>query len=288
MKLNPHHFRATAGLFEELEIIPIRSGRENLEAFKQGRIDFVPKTAGLRSADFDSVKNKGRIHASHPIHVTFASFTEAGRSKFSQAQRMAIGGLLRHHILTGLSGSAGIERIDGFFPKSGEGALTEDQKQKYDETMQKFSTERLPGNVRIVIGPSLYDELLPHLKNIAGLSIEKLSALPWKQKPSEQPDAFLVAGDTSFFENISLLHYYYAVGVFGSLEEGDRWIADYMLIENKTERMKVLRELHLNILMSGNVIPMYATNYGAIIRNPHRMEFSPFFAGSPPWKMFVK
>jgi hypothetical protein len=273
MKLNPNHHRSSPLLFPEIEAIPIDSGEGNLEAFKTGQIDFIPTTAGLRASDFTALTEGATLHKSHPIHITFLAFSSSARNRWTPAQRGALARRIREVVLSVVK-SPDIQPVDQFFPRASEGSLTQSQSQVLSLALSSHQEGQFPtGPIRIVVSSSLYKDLEPAFALIPEVTFERLKALPWKQPRSSQPDGFIVAGDTSFYESLSLVHYYFSVGVFGEADD---------------DRLDLLRELHLHVLKNVNVAPIYATSYAALAREPIRMAFSPFYAGSPPWKMFRK
>jgi hypothetical protein len=138
------------------------------------------------------------------------------------------------------------------------------------------------------VGASLYDDLKEVLEALPWLKVERVTQVPHLRPLHEQPEVAILPGDTSFYESLTMVHYYFMMGVFGEYETGVKWLEDYMKIEDKTQRLPKLRELHKSLLMNGDVVPLYMSSYLAVARPPARMSISKFFAGTPMWKVFRK
>ena len=102
----------------------------------------------------------------------------------------------------------------------------------------------------------------------------------------EIPDYSLVSTDSGFLEDIGLLSYSMNSGTFGfSKEEGKAWLKDYMEIEDRKERIKILKKMQLDSLTQGFIVPLFSSPYVAVARKPWNLQLSELFANCPLWKI---
>jgi hypothetical protein len=67
--------------------------------------------------------------------------------------------------------------------------------------------------------------------------------------------------------------------------ENDRWISKYLEVEDKSERVKLMRSLHFDMLTKGTIAPIKALPYTAVVRKPWRLKFSPLSSSTPLWNI---
>ena len=125
-------------------------------------------------------------------------------------------------------------------------------------------------------------------KYLPDLKAERAKGIPNfnKLEDSDIPDYIIGITDSGFLEDVSLLSYSMNTGIFGySKEEGKAWLKDYMQTEDKLERVRKLRTMHLKSLTEGWMIPLYRTPYVAFARRPWKMHLSQLFANNPFWRI---
>ena len=92
--------------------------------------------------------------------------------------------------------------------------------------------------------------------------------------------------DTGAFEDINLVSYTIASGIFGhSPDEARDWLAKYQMLNDKPARLKMLNDAHFHALENGSLIPVAAFPYAALLRKPWKMNFSRFSSTSPLWEV---
>ncbi len=284
-KLNKRHPLASDDMFQEISVIATTPGPDSIKAFRMREVDFLSTSAGVKQSDIAGSESNTVVHASYPIKLVQMSFTRRGKERMDANQRLALGYLIKqnlHHRLNPEDGQA----FDQIFPVDSEGALSLSQLDSYKRSLQSARWLDSQGPIRVAVGSSFYQSLEPVLKRIKGIEITVLKNLRELEDISKKYDAFIVSGDTSFYESLSMVHYYFSVGAFGDYSEGLSWMKDYMSILSKVDRLPKLRELHAQLLNDGLVIPLYASSYIAIGRQPMRMKISKFFAGTPMWMVF--
>jgi hypothetical protein len=94
--------------------------------------------------------------------------------------------------------------------------------------------------------------------------------------------------DSAFYEDISLVAYEFANSYWGKdVAEGRKWISSYMEIEDKSERIAKLRELHFEVLKEGLVHPICVRPY-YVVHSVKWKDNTPKFMASSAWWMFTK
>lgn len=104
----------------------------------------------------------------------------------------------------------------------------------------------------------------------------------------DQPDMFMVSADSSFFSNVSLMGYYYNMEIFGTKEEGRLWIKEFVSVEDKAVRLRMIQDLHFKFLLDGRVFPAFFTSYIAVASTPMNINFSKYFASNPFYLLTAK
>jgi hypothetical protein len=88
-------------------------------------------------------------------------------------------------------------------------------------------------------------------------------------KPEDMPHAFVVSTDTGYKEDIGLISFSLNAGFLGIKKSArEKWLANYMTINDKNVRVQKLKELHYEALASPIIVPFMATPYAALVRKP--------------------
>ena len=75
-----------------------------------------------------------------------------------------------------------------------------------------------------------------------------------------------------------------AAGFFGmSKAERNLWLAEYMEMANKNDRLAMLRTVHFNALFEGVLVPITVSPFIAVVRKPWRMGLSELYANNQLW-----
>ena len=98
------------------------------------------------------------------------------------------------------------------------------------------------------------------------------------------PDVIIGRPDTGFVEDFGLVSYFMKLGLFGlSQVSSNAWLNKYMSLNQKSDRMKMLKELHLDVLTKAQIIPLLNAPFVSIIRPKWTLNFSPFIADNQLW-----
>ncbi|MBX3020787.1 MAG: hypothetical protein KF799_03860 [Bdellovibrionales bacterium] len=287
-KINPNHFRSSTEHFSQIQIVPTQTGPDSANAFAEGKVDFMPTSAGITVSDLKRFEMQLSVHQSHPIRLVSVAFTLKGHRHLTTADRLTVGAHIRKAVQNRKNKENGAD-FSQIFPLQSDGALDRENVEAYETLLSSHLAHNPPRReIKLAVGASLYDDLKDALATLPWLKVERITKLPFSRPIAEQPDVTILPGDTSFYESLTMVHYYFTMGAFGRYESGVRWINDYMKMGDKSKRLPKLRELHKALLMNGDVIPLYLSSYFAVARPPVRMDISKFFAGTPMWKVYRK
>lgn len=258
------------------------------QKLKENKIDMITTVdrASTDELSFFDNNSEYSIHKTSDLRVTTLQFTSAGRNKFSEDERLALGNVIRQVLVSKRPDRSVVKNTTQFFPTFGESSLNDKQLQELSKL--SAAAGQLIANKKIRISVEVFKldffkEIFSEYKN---LEFVKFSGMPSSKKIEDMEDAFILPGDTGFYENIALISYYMSSGSFGyNKTEANAWIQDYIKIENKSERLEKLKNLHFDILAKGLVIPISIVPYIAVSTNEWKLDFYKHFAGTPLWMM---
>lgn len=298
LRRNPKHYHATPDMAEIIKFVPFTGteAKASLRALESGEVDLLTTVDIARA---DELISFVKDHPSFGIHVTqkirshLLVFTAKGIKKFSPKERRYIGQKIRLAFSEIYANTAGFEARLEFFPSLSEGGLNAEQQLKVIDLSQDEGTAP---NKKIKLGLIRRGGIDPWANIIKKYLPEALcyfedNAPDLKQNltPESTPDAFIVSTDTGFMEDISLISYSLNAGLLGmSKAERRAWLADYMAINEKSERLEKLRELHLKALIGPWIVPLMASPYAAIARKPWKIELSDLYANNQLWLIKTK
>lgn len=295
---NPHHFHFSNRMPTKLQLVPIpmsEPGR-SLEMLKQGEVDLVT-TIDHATHDlmirFVRENSDFNLHATYPLRTYTVTFTKKGRTRLSLQNRLAIGKTLRSLFRKWMAEKDGFTPIDQLFPALGEGALSKEQEDKL-----QLAFENAPEPAAIdysltgwIIRIGTFDPQMASLKmafpNSTFIASNKLpSMMDFSKNPDEEPDFTISGPDMGFLEDIGLISHYLNVSLFHlTPAEGKKWLANYMAQPEKSQRLGILRELHLKTIAEGASIPMAVSPYTAVVRKPWKFNLSKVQASDSVWRI---
>lgn len=293
LKVNPHHYHASSSIPQRIQLIPFLNPKEGetLRALSSGEVDHISTIDSARS---DEVLSFAKDHpdfdlfTTHKIQLVALTFTSEGLRKLSSSERRLLGLKVREVFKDVFFHTPGAEERDEFFPGLGDGSLDNDQRVSL-AAINRDVALNLPKHLQVgIIKRSSFESWsIPLEKAIPNAEFYLESDVPDLKKNADNiPDAFIASMDIGFMEDIGLISYSLNAGLLG-LKKSERqsWLAKYMSIEEKPDRMKMLRELHFNALASPVIVPLAATPYTALVRKPWKMELSELYANNQLWRI---
>ncbi len=295
LAVNPHHYHYSKDIPQKITFVPVDSKTKgaSLKALAEGRVDHLTTVDSSRS---DEILAFAPSHSEYDLHVTMKIrsfilvFTGEGLSEFSDKERRYVGEKVTSAFATIYGQVPGFERRDEFFPGLGDGSLTAEQRAGFEKLRADKSTA-LHKNIRLALlrrnNVEAWSVPIRHeLPNADTFQMLEIPDFKKDLAPKDRPHAYIIATDTGFIEDIVLLSYSLNAGYFG-LQTGERshWLADYMAIDQKKERMDMLRKLHFEALSKPVLVPLMSAPYTALTRKPWKMELSDLYANNQLWQI---
>jgi MarR-like DNA-binding transcriptional regulator SgrR of sgrS sRNA len=298
LEINPHHYFASKDIPQKITLVPIDSSKpeNSLNALLKGDVDHLTTIDAAKSENLIKFANEQSGRSDFDVHVTMKIrnrvlvFTERGYKELSLGERRYIGEKVKQ-VFTGLidNGST-FEQRSEFFPHLSEGGLTDDQLKQFNQVK---SQDLIAPKTKFKLGlikRGTVDEWATPLNKVLPQADCYIETVPPDFKKNlkfdEMPHAFIASTDTGFMEDIGLISYSLNAGLLGqATADRTQWMADYMAIDDKTVRIKKLKDLHYKALSEAWVVPVMASPYAAIIRKPWRLELSDLYANNQLWRI---
>lgn len=288
LRVNLNHARYQSSMIDEIFFVPIKSG-EAKDAFANGSIDMIDPTYYAYDDDINQILKSipnAHLHKTLQIGLTSLVFSKKSLVKFSREERLAAAFSIKQWFLNKTPKIYGGEETDQYFQSFGQGFLSAEQK----ESLKQSENEVKPSKHQFVFGlTEKYRQWIQDYQFPAYIKIEFFKSYPGFLPEDEQPDIYLMTGDSSFDEDISALSYLFSQGIFAfDKESGAHWIQNYMNLGNRDERINRLKDLHYAMLHSVKVFPLISRPYVAISNAKFDMDFPKIYAGSPLWKIWIR
>ena len=295
LKSNPAHFRFEKEMPQEVHLIPTKGMKreEVIGLFNRGKIDHITTIDSLEVSDFKKVdSSKNNFHETIHIQTTVAYITEKGKKRIPLKRRLSFAKALQKSFGDYCAKQEGCRPTREFFFPLTVGDFSRKEETALKNLMDSAEIETSGEGIHLGILLSNPVGLESHVEtakvNMPKLKVEKAKGESSFTDPqdSNMPDYIMVFTDSGFLENIGLISYSMNEGILGlSKKEGKAWLREYMDIEDKLERIKKIRAMHLQSLTQGWMIPLYRTPYVAMARRPWKMHLPELFANNPFWKI---
>ena len=223
--------------------------------------------------------------------VWFVMFTQKGIKRISEENRFILAKKIKNIFLEKLSGLKAYNPINQYFLSFGEGAVSNNQEQEFINKLESAPSQLTTKN-KIKGEYFLFSDMRETLSKELNTIFTNLDVVQGKNYPGREknfnnlPDFYIAGVDSGFHEDISLVSFAISMDAFGLGEEkGKQWLDKYVQIENKQERIVMLRELHYLALVKGYFIPLISSSVTAIIRKGWSFDFSKTQVSLPLWKI---
>lgn len=272
---------------QKVQIIPVLDASSPTK-LTIGEIDMISTIDRTQPDDVLALEQNSEynVHKTSDLKVTAMEFTSVGQEKLTEKERLALGSLIKRVTINSWPSQTALKKADQFFPPFGEASLSGIQLQEIQKLYENSGS--VPSKkIRISVESfklEFYKNLFEDYKNIEFI---KFNGMPNSKKDEDMEDALIVPGDTGFYENISLISYYMNTGSFGYNDKkiANDWIQNYIKIDDKSERLAKLKQLHFEVLAKGIIVPISITPYYAVARKDWKLDFHRHFAGTPLWMM---
>ena len=289
LKVNPNHYHYSPSMPQEIHFVP--SPSNSLEAFKDGRVDYISTVDAARA---DEVIEFSRSHSEATLHTTMnirsfiLTFTRRGQREIPPEQRFALGQKIRLALGKALAGKNGYEKSAQFFPSFGEGALGEERMKsvsaKFEDSHPLPSRALRLALVRLGNAETFVSAIKASVPHVEAYESPKNPNFMKFASPEEEPQLILSGPDTGFQEDIGLITYSLNAGYFGMTDsERKAWLVRYMDTLEKADRIDLLKSLHQSVLSNPVIVPLLVAPYAAIARKPWKIGLSQLYANNQLW-----
>jgi hypothetical protein len=303
LTVNKEHWHYDKKISEQVDLLDFKDSAgqwlprsEVANVFEQGEIDVIPTYAfanQTRMVELAEANSDVQLHMTQPIGLSLLRFNPHS-NRLTQDMKFKIGAIFKRVFAKRFAGNNfGRKPTNEFFSPVGDGGLDAEQKRAVAQMFDQYSNLDNVDAHGLVLAVSKESskpiiqwlgDSLPGIKVIEGPV--KLDFYPID---GIMPDMMIRVTDTAGIEDISLLGYSLASGIFPYLDEENKsWLQNYIGIESKEERLKLLRKLHFDMLTKPTIVPLSSMPYHALTRAPWQSHFSELFAGSPLWQITKK
>lgn len=290
----PTHYNFSDKIASKIVLVPTANepGKNSLDLFAANKVDFITTIDAIRPEDVIQVSEKNSdsvLFSTMNIRSFILVFTERGMKELSAEERFQFGNLIREAFWKAYANTPGYEKSEQFIPSFGEGGLDEKDMAELRALYSKNKVAKFSKNLKIALvrsgSPEKYQQFIG--ETLPSVKLEESVTVPefMKYKSIEEmPHASIGGPDSGFLEDIGLISYSLASGIFGMKKpEREKWLDHYMAIPDKENRIKTLKTLHKQALMEPNLIPLVVAPYTALGRKPWNLQLSQMFANTKFW-----
>lgn len=284
LSANENHYRYHEQMPQKIRLIP-SDKISSFELYREGKVDLITTVDAHRPEEqlefFETIDN-AELHQTLNIRTFMARFTARGLGEIDHAKRLSFGKALRKGLSDYVKNAKGFEESIQFFPVFGEGELKAKERIKIEEAYARSTGDVEDLEIQIIFRRVGSQEIFE--KNLAPLMPKAIfidGAKP-KSADQEEPHVIISGPDTGYLEDIGLLSYSINFGMLThTKDEGTKWLAEYMEIDDKDKRLEKLRDLHFKALSDAIIVPFARSPYVAIVRKPWTHGLLRFYANNP-------
>lgn len=294
LKANLYHYQYTSKMPQDVTLLPFDRSIPNggLKFYADGKADHIMTTNSSQVEDIIEFANNNQdttnLHVTMNIRNILLVFTEKGVKELSQKERQNIALGVKKSFEDIYSSKKGFEVSHEFFSAMADGGLTKDQQESLNTKYgQSFNTVDKPIKVALLKSGDIstwenaVNSVAPKASCFKDVRVPDLSEYKTRD---EMPHAFIAGTDSSYFEDINLISYSLNAGYFGlSKPERKEWLAHYMSLDSKSERLLLLRQLHYNVLNDFVLVPLVISPFVALSSKEWKMELSQLYANNQIW-----
>lgn len=268
-------------------VLLVNTSFDNMkDYFIQNKVDAIPTIFPFSNELVDEVvKEDGFVHETLPVKIWFLNNLENAYSDFTKEEISFVSSLIKANVrLDGLSYKC--VSTNALFPPSSEGNLSDADNELVNLLWSAAKPINIKKKFKLWVPIAKLPLFQKALEKYPFIEVYSDNALPLLKPVGEQPHAMIVAMDSTFFEDLSMLNYNFSIGTFGySKKNAEVWLETYINTESKAERIKQLQALHLSILLNLKIVPLGFSPYVAVAKVGWKIEFSKYYAGSPLWRI---
>jgi len=291
LQANPKHYLYSEKMPQEIDLVP-GDVISIWNLFLEDKIDListgVPPVGEAAQLVMSNGNEQYNIHKSIPISVNLLLFSKEAITEFSVEQRFFVAQAYAGVVKTKLNFYEA-QPTETFFRKHTNGGLSDRQeaelKSKRNLTKRPAFNrpiEILISNARFELFSKSFSEYSKEIKPI------KMGAHSTDLKIHERPHAISMINDSSWLEDMGLIGYNLNFEVFKTFKlEKNKWFENYLALESKEDRNKLLQDLHYENLINAYVYPILVSPYFAVVKKPWTFNMSTLHAGTELWNIRI-
>lgn len=259
------------------------------QQLQSSEIDYAPVFLALswneiaRSVYADT--KEFNVYKSMPVRIWLVCFTPKALSKSSLEQRMSAAAAIAKVQMEYANTPDSAGTIE-FFQGMSDGNIDDNQKAIIIAQRNVPKTVEFTEPLKLAVPEARFEFFKDKLKDHPEIEVVNTKLSAYLLPLNERQDMYVIATDSAWTENISLLGHNISAGIFHLPGlNGEKWLSEFTQTEEKEERMRKLRDLHFELLKRGVIYPVSVSPYLAFAKKPWTMKFDPYGAGSPAWQM---
>jgi hypothetical protein len=289
LRANHLSYRFNTEMPETIHLTPMETS-SGILSLRSGLVDIVPVTEYYRKILMEpSDEVSFNYHKTLPLKLSLVKFSPHALSVFTPDQRMYVGNEIARAVLTCRSQYYGTPTME-FFPSLSDGGLSEQQRKELFAFRKSLRKPKFHKPITLAVTDKsleIFSRLLADVPELKVVSLKGKSI--FEIEKNDLPDAYIVATDASWTEDVNLIGYNFNTGTFFLPNvNSDQWMEKYLRLDKKEERIKLLNKLHFDLLMNASFIPIDIAPYFAFSKPDWTLELSRFQTVTEFWRIRKK
>jgi len=300
LSANTSHWRYSDKMPQKITYIPADRNRRPkdptlrlpFEMYLDGEIDVLQNFTTDRAELYPvTAKRDGKSILTPTVEIgrLMAVFTPRGMRELLPERRIAVGKALRRVIADVQQQQFdGSKPTEEFFATFGDGGLQPDELSQLRQKFASVAEDKDGEGISVALSTSMLkiEHALQFQMPKAHVDRSAEDYANGKTGVAE-PHIVIAHTDSGWTEDLGLLAYSINMQDFfpGATEEGKKWLLHYAEVEDKEQRMKLLRELHYRALAEPWLIPIAAEPYYTLTRSPWTYQGPKLFNSGALWHL---
>lgn len=286
LHVNPNHFLYKNSLAKKVTYTLIKENDLISDSKLNKNFNYIHNVYSVSNDNIDKISNPESnlsFYSTNPLRNSMIFTTLIAKEKFTSHDLLYHSLYIKKEILKSHNTYPNIRQLQvEFFTTGSDGSLRSEQLKSLLEKYAEVSSSRpekpsftlglYPGNFK------KFSHLFRDNKNITLIEITEPSL-------KSKVDFYISTVDSNVEESLDILEYNKNFGIF---KVTDAEVKNYIDTESKTERIKILQNVHFNSLMSGYCLILGSSPYVTILSKDWHADPSSIQVGFPVWKITRK
>ena len=290
-KASEQHYNYSKDIPQVVQFVSTKLSTDHGAMLLSGEVDFTTTTCYISIQSLAQIMNDRStfsVHETVPIRVHMVVFTPVAVKKFSYEHRAFAASLFKEFYLSRIKEPERKESHE-FFQTLSDGSLSAEQKLVIEKLRSNPDRPKFDQPIQYGIPESRYEDAKNFFAPYPEVEVVKRTTTAMNYPVEERSDMYFVTNDSAWTESITLVNYNFNNGIFNIPNfDYHKWIDNYMGIKERSERVKMLSDLHFKLLQTGGIFPLFVSPYYAVARKPWEIKMSTLFAGTPLWQIHKK